>query len=72
MTGLWSRVTSDFSSYHSMLFLCVCVGGGVAYKNVVLGFVVCLLYTLLLGIVLFLLQVRNNNNNNGYFDRTLK
>ncbi len=55
-----------------MLFLCVCVGGGVAYKNVVLGFVVCLLYTLLLGIVLFLLQVRNNNNNNGYFDRTLK
>ncbi len=32
----------------------------IAYKNVVLGFVVCLLYTLLLGIVLFLLQVRND------------
>ncbi len=40
--------------------MCVCGGGGVAYKNVVLGFVVCLLYTLLLGIVLFLLQVRND------------
>ncbi len=56
---------------------CPIIGGGgsIAYKNVVLGFVVCLLYTLLLGIVLFLLQVRNddnNNNNNGYFDRTLK
>ncbi len=58
-----------------MLFFCVCGGGAIAYKNVVLGFMVCLLYTLLLGIVLFLLQVRNNNNNNnnnGYFDRTLK
>ncbi len=69
-------------SFFVCVCVCVCVwggcggggGGAIAYKNVVLGFVVCLLYTLLLGIVLFLLQVRNNNNNNnnGYFDRTLK
>ncbi len=44
-----------------LIIQCSFLGGGsIAYKNVVLGFVVCLLYTLLLGIVLFLLQVRND------------
>ncbi len=63
MTGFVVQGHIRFFIISFNAFFCFFFVGSTAYKNVVLGFVACLLYTLsqqLLGIVLFLLQVRND------------